>query len=178
MEVEDSSIVVKTRDGETVRLAMSDELTIITLAKGSFTKVEFGSYVGSVAIRMDELSPIVRDSESWLHKGFELRIIDEELRGIAAGTKKWTLPVGSIAAHGWVDDMEDRIISIKYGPTPKEETDVEVPRDVPVLNMALAEDRSLIKPGTHIFGGVIKDEDGNNVVVFLFVGKDGIVPPL
>jgi hypothetical protein len=173
-----SSIVVKMRDGETVRLATSEDLTIISLEKGSFTKVEFGSYVGAVAVKLEEFSPIVRDAVSFLHKGHELRIIDEELRGIAAGEKKWSLPPGAIAAHGWVDDMEDRILSIKYGPTEKEETDVEVPRDVPVLNMALADDRSLIKEGAHIFAGALKDEDGNYVAVFIFVGKDGIVPAL
>ncbi len=173
-----SSIVVKMRDGETVRLATSEDLTIISLEKGSFTKVEFGSYVGAVAVKLEEFSPIVRDAVSFLHKGHELRIIDEELRGIAAGEKKWSLPPGAIAAHGWVDDMEDRILSINYGPTEKEETDVEVPRDVPVLNMALADDRSLIKEGAHIFAGALKDEDGNYVAVFIFVGKDGIVPAL
>ncbi len=173
-----SSIVVKTRDGEAVRLATSDELTIISLEKGSFTTVEFGAYVGAVAVRMDEFSPIVRDAVSYLHKGFELRIIDEQLRGIAAGEKKWSLPPGAIAAHGWVDDMEDRILSIKYGPTEAEETDVEVPRDVPVTIMALAEDGSLIKPGAHIFAGAEKDDDGNYVAVFIFVGKGGIVPAL
>lgn len=178
MQVEESSIVVKTLDGETVRLQTPEELTIITLEKGSFTKVELGVYVGAVAVRLDELSPIVRDSESWLHKGFELRIIDEELRGIAAGSKKWSLPPGAISTHGWVDDMEDRIISIKYGPTAAEETDVEVPRDVPVTNMALAEDSSLIKPGAHIFAGAFKDDDGKYVAVFIFVGKGGIVPAL
>jgi hypothetical protein len=173
-----SSIVVETRDGETVRLATPEDLTVISLDKASFTKVEFGSYVGAVAVRLDEFSPVVRDAVSYLHKGYELRIIDEELRGIAAGEKRWSLPPGAIAAHGWVDDMEDRILSIKYGPTEKEETDVEVPRDVPVTSMALAEDRSLIKEGAHVFAGALKDDDGNYVAVFIFVGKGDVVPAL
>ena len=127
---------------------------------------------------MDEFSPIVRDAVSYLHKGYELRIIDEELRGIASGAKKWSLPPGAIAAHGWVDDMEDRVLSIKYGPTEKEETDVEVPRDAPVTVMKLEEDSALVKQGAHIFAGAQKDEDGNYVAVFIFVGKNGIVPAL
>lgn len=138
-KVEASLIVIKTDDGKTVRLVIPDDLTVISLTKGSFTKVDFGVYVGSVAVRLNEYSPIVRDSLSWLHKGFELRIIDEQLRGIAVGHKKWDLTPETIIAHGWVDDMEGRVISIKYGPTEEEETDVEVPRDVPVLRMALAD---------------------------------------
>src|SRR5437867_10500097 len=46
-KVESSSIVVKTGDGKTVRLDLSDNLTIISLTKGKFTDVDFGVYVGS-----------------------------------------------------------------------------------------------------------------------------------
>ena len=176
-EVTGSSISVQTRDGNTVTLATGDNLTVIALEKGSFTKVDFGTYVGSVAVKLDEFSPIVRDSMSWLHKGFELRIIDEQLRGIAAGHKKWDLTPVSVMAHGWVDDIEGRVLSIKYGPTEEEETDVEVPRDAPVLRMSLG-DKSLIKSGIQIFAGAQKDGSGNYQAVFVFVGKDGSVPPL
>ena len=176
--VEASVIVVKLNgSGKTVRLVLAEGLTVIGLSKGTFAEVDFGSYVGAVAVKLDAYSPIVRDSLSWLHKGFELRVIDESLRGIAVGHKKWDLTIDSIMAHGWVDDMEGRVISIKYGPTEEEETDVEVPRDVPVLKMSLA-DKSLIKLGAHVFAGTQRGADGKAVVGFIFVGKDGIVPPL
>ncbi len=176
-KVEGSSIAVKTGAGKTVRLALPDDAAIISLTKASFTDVDYGTYVGSVAVRLDEYSPIVRDSLSWLHKGFELRIVDEQLRGIALGHKRWDLVRDSIIAHGWVDDMEVRVISIKYGPTEQEETDVDVPRDVPILRMSLG-DRSLIKPGTYVCAGAQRGPDGKYVAAFVFVGNDGIVPPL
>jgi len=180
-KVEAASVVVKTADGRAVRLELSNNLTMISLSKASFADVDFGTYVGSVAVRLDVNSPIVRaiprDSLSWLHEGFELRIIDEQLRGIALGHKKWDLTPESIIAHGWVDDLEGRVLSIKYGPTEDEETDVDIPRDVPILRMSLA-DKSLLKPGAHVFVGAQKGADGKYVAVFIFVGKDGIVPPL
>jgi hypothetical protein len=176
-KVDSSSITVKTRDAKTVRLGVTDGITVISLSKGSFTTVDFGSYVGAVAVRLEQYSPIVRDSLSWLHKGFELRVIDEELRGIALGHKAWDLPPNAIIAHGWVDDIEGRVLSIKWGPTEQEETDVETPRDAPVLRMSLG-DLSLIKPDAQIFAGAHKDRDGSYVAVFIIVGKDGIVPPL
>ncbi len=175
--VQSSSIFVKTKDGKTVRLGISDALTIISLAEGSFTAVDFGVYVGAVGVRLDQYSPIVRDSLSWLHRGFELRIIDEQLRGIAVGHKKWDLTPDTIIAHGWVDDIESRVISIKWGPTEQEETDVETPRGAPVLKMSLG-DKSLIKPGAHVLAGAQNGSDGKYTAVFIFVGKDGIVPPL
>jgi hypothetical protein len=174
--VDTSSIVVKT-EGKNVRLALSDESTIIGLSKGSFASVDFGTYVGAVAVKLEEYSPIVRDSAVWLHKGFELRIIDEELRGIALGHKKWDLTPETIISHGWVDDIEIRVLSIKWGPTDYDETDVEVPRDAPIHRMSLA-DRNLLKPGAHVLAGVQKGPGGKYLATFVFVGKDGIVPPL
>jgi hypothetical protein len=176
-KIDGSAIVLKTNDGKNVRLTLADGVTLIGLTKGSFTDLDFGTYVGAVAVRLDEYSPIIRDSAVWLHRGFELRIIDEKLRGIALGHKKWDLTPETIIAHGWVDDLEDRVISIKWGPTDYDETDVEIPRDAPVLKMTLG-DQSLLKTGAHVFAGAQKDADGKYVAVFLLVGKDGIVPPL
>lgn len=175
--VQGSTMVVKTTNGRTVRLLLPENLTVISLTKGSFTEVDLGTYVGSVAYQLDEYSPIVRDSAVWLHKGMELRIIDEKLRGIALGEKKWDLTPVSKIAHGWVDDLEDRVISIKWGPSDYDETDVEVPRDVPIHRMSLG-DPSLLKPGTRVFAGAQKGADGKYTAVFVFCGKDGIVPAL
>jgi hypothetical protein len=161
-----------------VRLALPGNLAIFSLTKSSFGNVDFGTYVGAVSVRLgdDIYSPIRRDSLSWLHRGFELRIIDEQLRGIAVGYTRWDLAPDSVMTHGWVDDMEDRVLSIKYGPTDVEETDVEVPRDVPILKMSRG-DRNLIKAGARVFVGAQKDADGNYVTVFIFVGN-GVVPAM
>jgi hypothetical protein len=177
LAVQGSSMVVQIADNNTVQLKLSADCTIISLVKGSFTDVDFGTYVGAVAVRLDEYSPIIRDSAVYLHRGFELRIIDERLRGIALGEKKWDLTPNSIISHGWVDDMEIRVLSIKWGPSDYDETDVEIPRDAPVHRMSLG-DKSLIKPGAHVFAGAQKEAGGKYVAVFVFVGKDGIVPAL
>lgn len=175
--VDGGSIAVKTGEGKTLSIGLQDTTTVIGLSKGSFTEVDFGVYVGAVAVKLEEYSPIVRDSAVWLHKGFELRIIDDKLRGIALGHRKWDLTPDSIISHGWVDDLEVRVLSIKWGPTDYDETDVEVPRDVPVQKMSLG-DRSLIKPGSAVFVGAQKGRDGKYVALFVLVGKDGVVPAL
>jgi len=170
ISIEGSSMVVKTGDDKEVSLGLPDDFTVISLTQGSYTMVDFGVYVGAVAVKLDRYSPIVRDSLSWLHRGFELRLIDEKLRGIALGHKKWDLTNESIIAHGWIDDIEGRVISIKYGPTEMEETDVEVPRDVPVHTMSLG-DKSMINAGKHILAGCQKGANGDRVVSFIFVGN-------
>jgi hypothetical protein len=178
-QIDAGSITLKTRDGRTLSLALSEHTTFFGLAKGVFGELDLGIYVGSISEKLGEhiYSPIVRDSLSWLHKARELRIIDEKLRGIAVGHSKWDLTPASVMTHGWVDDLEERVISIKYGPTDEEETDVEVGRDIPILRMSLGE-RSLLKAGARIFAGAHKGAAGGYAAAFVFAGKDGVVPPL
>lgn len=176
-KVEPSAIVLQTGDGKTIRLAMSNGVTVFSLTKASYAEVDFGTYVGAVSEKLGDhiYSPIVRDSLSWLHRGFELRIIDESLRGIAVGHTKWDLTSKSVMTHGWVDDQEGRVISIKYGPTEEEETDVEVSRDTPVFRMSRG-DMGLIQPGARVFAGAQKVAGGRYTAVFIFIGKDGVDP--
>ena len=64
ISVEDSSMVVKTTAGKKLSFELPDNLTVISLSKGSYTKVDFGIYVGAAAVKLDQYSPIVRDSRS------------------------------------------------------------------------------------------------------------------
>ena len=90
MHVRDSS-------GKEELIRLNDATTVLSLTPASFIDVDFGTYVGSVSERMgDRYSPIYRDSLSWLHKGLELWIIDESLRGIALGHMKWDLTPASV----------------------------------------------------------------------------------
>ncbi len=175
--VDEASMIIQTPDGKEVRLELSDGVSVFSLSKASFTDVDFGSYVGAVSVRLAAFSPIIRDSMSWLHQGFELRIMDENLRGIAVGHTSWDLTSDSVMSHGWVDDLEVRVLSIKYGPTEEEETDVDIPRDAPILKMSIA-DKSLIQTGAHVFAGAQKDGDDSYVAVFIMIGIDGVVPSL
>lgn len=175
--VDGSSVVLKTKDGKKVSLKLLEYSSVFSLAKSSFTDVDFGVYVGSISRKLDKYSPIVRDSLSWLHQGYELRIFDEDLRGLAVGHQKWDLTSESVMTHGWVDDLEIRVLSIKYGPTEEEETDVDISREVPILRLSVG-DKSLLKPGAHVFAGAQKGENGDYVAVFLMVGQEGVVPNL
>lgn len=176
-DVDDSSITVSTKDGASIRIELADETTILSLSKSDFTNVDFGVYVGSVSRKLDEYSPIVRDSMSWLHEGYELRVFDEALRGLALGHTSWDLSDESVITHGWVDDLEVRVISIKYGATEEEETDVRIERDKPVLYLKIGE-RSQLKPNRHIFAGAQKNGDGVYEAEYIIVGEEDVEPGL
>jgi hypothetical protein len=87
------------------------------------------------------------------------------------------LTAASVMTHGWVDDREERVISIKYGPTDDEECDVDVTRDTPVFRMSRGE-MALVKQGMRVLVGAMKGPRGGHEAVFIFVGKDGVVPRL
>ena len=177
--VDGSFFVLKTAKGANLRIEVAPSAAIFSLTQARFADVDCGVYVGAVSVKLGDhiYSPIVRDSLSWLHKSLEFRVIDEKLRGIAVGHTKWDLTPDSVMTHGWVDDMEGRVVSIKYGPTEEEETDVEISRDTPVAKMAPG-DRSLLKPGATVFVGGQKNAQASYSAVFIFVGKDGAVPGL
>lgn len=177
--VKDNLVEIQTKSGETKRVQLNDQVTVLKLSPASFAEVDFGVYVGAVSEKIgdDVYSPIYRDSLSWLHRGFELRIIDENLRGIAVGVQKWDISEESIMTHGWVDDLEVRVLSIKYGPTEAEETDVDFARELKIHRMGLG-DRSLVKPNANVFAGAKPGANGDYVAEFLMVGVDGVVPGL
>lgn len=170
---------LSTASGQAAQLALSEATTVFSLSKASFSDIDFGLYVGSVSEKLGDniYSPIVRDSLSWLHRSYELRILDDSLRGLALGHQPWDRTRTSVMTHGWVDDMEDRVISIKYGPTDEEETDVELGRDIPFLRMARGSIGAL-QPGQRIFAGAQRAGGGKLVATFIVAGKEGIVPPL
>lgn len=174
---QEAALALKTRDGRTLPISVPEGTPIIGLTKASFASIDFGTYVGAVGVKLEEYSPIVRDSAVWLHKGFELRIIDEDLRGISLGHKNWDLVPNCIISHGWVDDIEVRVLSIKWGPTDYDETDMEIPRDAPVHRMSVG-DKSWLVAGAHALVGARKAGGGKYVAAFVIVGKDGIVPAL
>ena len=175
------SVTIKTADGRSLRLDLPEQLAVFTLSKASFSNIDFGQYVGSVAVKLDITNPIVRatprETIGILFQGHELRIIDEKLRGIAVGFKKWDMPKGGSMTHGWVDDMDGRTVTIKYGPQREEQSDVLVGKDMPITRMSIGE-RGDIKAGAHVFVGAAKGPDGKLGATFVFVGKDGLVPSL
>lgn len=178
VEINPKLLTLRRADGTQIRIGLSSATTVFTLTPASYADVDFGKYVGAVSEKMGDhiYSPIVRDSLAWLHRGYELRIIDESLRGIAVGHTAWDLTAKSVMTHGWVDDIEQRVISIKYGPTEEEENDVGIFRDTPVYRMSLGDIRG-VRPGMRIFAGAQKTSAGY-AAAFIFFGKDGAEPSL
>ena len=179
--VDAASATLKTADGRSLRLDLPATLAVFTLSKASFSNIDFGQYVGSVAVKLDITNPIVRatprETIGILFQGYELRIIDEKLRGIAVGFKTWDVPKSGSMTHGWVDDIDGRTVTIKYGPQREEQSDVLVGKDMPITRMATGT-RGDIKAGAHAFVGASKGADGKFIASFVFVGKDGLVPSL
>jgi hypothetical protein len=175
--IEGNSIEVRDQKG-LVRVELSPQTTVLSLSPADFTHVDFGVYVGSVSEKLDDrYSPIYRDSLSWLHQALELRVVDEKLRGIALGHMKWDLTPKSVMTHGWVDDLEIRVLSIKYGPTEAEETDVDIGRDIRILKMELGS-RDLLVKGANVFIGANTGDSGKPIAAFIMVGIDGVKPGL
>jgi len=112
-EVGNPSIVVKTGDGKDVRIEVPDNSASFSLTRAA-SPTWISEPTSAQCGEDGRIQPDREGSAVWLHKGFELRIIDDELRALPLGTEVDLTPT-SIIAHGW-DDIGS-VSSRSVGPT-------------------------------------------------------------
>ena len=170
---DDSSIMVKTRAGATVRLAFARGLSVTSLMKAGFSEVKVGTYVGIAAVLIRP-APRAEGTKTPTHTVLDLLIFPESMKGTDEGQRKWDLTPDSTMTNGTVYDLEDREVSIRFKGN---ERDVHVPPKAPVVKIGPG-DKGLLKPGAHIFAVAQKGADGNLTALQISVGRDGLVPPM
>jgi len=170
---DDSSIMVKTRAGATVRLAFARDLSVTSLMKAGFSEVKVGTYVGIAAVLIRP-APRAEGTKTPTHTVLDLLIFLESMKGTDEGQRKWVLTHDSTMTNGRVYDLEYREVSIRFKGN---ERDVHVPPKAPVVKIGPG-DKGLLKPGAHIFAVAQKGADGNLTALQISVGRDGLVPPM
>ena len=173
---DDSSITVKTRAGATVRLAFAPDPSVTSLMKADFSEVKVGTYIGSAAVPLRPATRTCSGSGCKEPKltALELRIFPESMKGAGEGQREWVLTPDSRMTNGMVDDVEGRVLSIKYKGN---DVDMHVPTNAPVVNIGSG-DKGLLKPGALIFGVAQKGADGNLTALRISAGSDGLIPPM
>jgi len=159
-----SSISVRTRDGQTVKLAIANDTGVSLISKLDFASVPKGSFVGAAAIPQ---------SDGTL-KAQEVLVFPEAMRGIGEGHRPWDLTPDSTMTNAVIDDIKGRVYTLKYKDGQKL---VTVPPEAPIVTTGRGS-KDLLKPGAHIFAVARKDADGGLTAARVAVGKDGLVPPM
>jgi hypothetical protein len=170
IEVVDGSLLtIKTREGNELKVRMTDNVAVFGVVKTSLSEIKQGSYIGVSAM----------PESDGTQKALAVHIFPENQRGVAEGFRPWDLRPNSTMTNATVAETvagtDGQNILVKYKDGEKK---VVVPPDTPIVTFVLG-DKSEVKPGvkTIIFGAVKKD-DGTLETNRVNVGRDGITPPM
>jgi len=166
--VEGGVYVVKSRDGNELKITLADNAPVSAVVKASLSDVKPGSYVGIASLPQADGG----------QKALELLLFPEAMRGVGEGHYGWDLQPTSLMTNGNVEQTvtakDGHVLTVKYKDGEKK---ISVSDEVPIVTFVPGE-RSELKPGAAIFIGAARSQsDGTLQAARIAVGR-GIVPPM
>ena len=167
--VDGSLLTVKSRDGNELKVRMTDNVAVVGVAKIAMSEIKQGSYIGVSAM----------PEPDGTQKALAVHIFPEAQRGVAEGFRPWDLRPNSTMINATVAETvaatDGQNILVKYKDGEKK---VVVPPGTPIVTFVPGE-KSELKPGAKIIiFGATKKEDGTLEANRVNVGRDGITPPM
>src|SRR5271165_3694062 len=163
-----ASLSVRTRAGEERAVRFNAKTRFILVVPAALVDVKPGAYIGVAALPGDgdEL------------KAMEVHIFPEAMRGSGEGFRPFDLAPGSSMTNGALAARVDGVAGPKLTVTYKggQQTIIVDPK-TPIVGFEPGA-QSDLKPGAAIVARGAKQDDGSVDAGFVFVGKDGLVPPL
>jgi hypothetical protein len=162
-------LTVKSRDGQTYRVKMADNVAVRGVVKASLSDIKQNSFIGVTGMPQADGS----------QKAVEIHIFPEPLRGTGEGHRPWDLMPNSTMTNATVTQMVKGVqgdeIALKYKDGEKK---IVVAPNTTIVTYVPA-DRSELKPGAKIFiAAANKKEDGTLEAATVSLGRDGITPPM
>ncbi|MGO9004981.1 MAG: hypothetical protein ACLQIQ_18755 [Beijerinckiaceae bacterium] len=162
-------LVIKLREGASLKVRLAEKARISALVKASLADVKPGTFVGITSVPNDKGG----------QKALEIHVFPEAMRGRSEGQRPWDLAPQTTMTNGNIDLRVDAVagsdltLSFKGG-TAK----IEVPPDTTIV--AFAESRpDDLRPGNKVIVfGLKKREDGVLEAAAIAIGRDGLTPPM
>jgi hypothetical protein len=167
--IDGSLLTVKSRDGNEMKVRMTDNVAVVGVANIAMSEIKPGSYIGVSGM----------PEPDGTQKAIAVHIFPEAQRGVAEGFRPWDLRPNSTMTNATVAETvastDGQNILVKYKDGEKK---VVVPPGTPIVTFVPGE-KSELKPGAKIiiFGATRKD-DGTLEANRVNVGRDGITPPM
>jgi hypothetical protein len=175
-QIEGSMMIVKSREGDTLRIKLADDGSVIALEKASLADIKPNSYVGSTAMPQPD--------GTW--KAVEVHIFPEAMRGTGEGDRPYDYRpqstmtngtvnnVGKSTVGGTVSSEEGSTLTLSYKDGSKK---IEVTPETVIVSY-LPGSRDELKPGARIYiPAATRQADGTLMTARINVGR-GIVPPM
>jgi len=168
-KLDGSTLAVKTADGNSMRIKLSDDARIVGVVKASMADVKEGMFIGSAAMPQADGS----------QKSLEVHIFPEAMRGTGEGHRPYTVPNstmtnGTVGAVGnTVASVDVNTVMLKYKGGEKK---MVIPAGAPIVRYEIG-DRGDLKPGAAFtIPSAVKKSDGTFETNRVNVGRDGAVP--
>ncbi len=166
-KIDATTLVVKERGGETLTLALADNLTVSEVLPIDPTTIQSGSFVGIASL------PAADGTLAAL----EVLVFPESARGTAEGHSAWDLQPGSQMTNATVASIapsaNGRTMTLRYKDGEKT---IVVPEGVPVVTLKPG-DRSLLVPGAKVIV-TAQNRNGQATALRITAGRDGFQPPM
>jgi hypothetical protein len=162
------TLTVKTREGETVDVALADGWTVAGMARASMSDIKPGDFVGIASL----------PREAGGDGALEVLIFPPAMKGTGEGSYPWDLKPNSTMTNATVAEA----VAAADGPTltltyQGKEKKIVIPDGTPIVTFAPATPADL-KPGAVIFLIGEKSEAGAIAARRVTVGTNGVVPPM
>ncbi|EJJ29995.1 hypothetical protein [Rhizobium sp. CF142] len=161
------TLKVKTREGETVDVALADDWQVASVANAKVSDIKPGDYVGIASLPKDQGGD----------GALEVLIFPPALKGAGEGSFGWDLKPNSSMTNATVadsvKDVDGRTVTVSYHGKEKK---ISIPDGTPVVTIAPATKDDLVA-GAVVF---IPAEKASSATVAhrVIVGKNGVVPPM
>jgi len=166
--IDGPTYLIKTRDGDELKVALSDKAQIAAVVKASLADIKQGVFVGVSAM------PQADGSQSAL----EVHIFPEVMRGTGEGHYSWDLRPKSTMTNANVDQVvtavDGQTLTLKYKDGEKT---IFVAGDTPIVAYVRGDTNDL-RAGAKVFIAAIKQPDGTLQGRAWRVGRDGVTPPM
>ena len=166
-KVDPTTLVVKERSGETVTLALADNLTVAEGMPVDPTMIQSGAFIGTAA---------VTGADGKL-SALEVLVFPEAMRGTGEGHSPWDLQPGSTMTNATVTEVvhgaKGREMKLRYKDG---EQTIVVPEGVPIVTIKPA-DRSLLVPGAKVIV-TAQMRNGQPTALRVAAGRNGFAPPM
>lgn len=167
-KIEGQLITIKTGDGKSVAVKLTDNFTVMGIARASIADIGSGKYIGTTTVGERDGALVA----------LEVHIFPENMRGIGAGHFDWDLRPSSKMTNANVATVtsmgKDRVLAVQYKGGEKK---VLVPENAVVVAFTPSE-RSELKPGASVFVNSQRQPDGSLSAPRVNVGLNGQVPPM
>ena len=175
-QIEGSMMIVKSREGDTLRIKLADDGSVIALEKAALADIKPNSYVGSTAMPQPD--------GTW--KAIEVHIFPEAMRGTGEGDRPYDYRpqstmtngtvnnVGKSTVGGTVSSEEGSTLTLSYKDGSKK---IDVTPETVIVSY-LPGSRDELKPGARIYiPAATRQADGTLMTARINVGR-GITPPM